>query len=88
MVSRSPTQRIADLASAQSALRDLAVRVLGEYAWFLETLSRDKASSIKWLSRGSNVAKADRHAQCYRDGFVELLEAVGREGQLLRYILM
>ena len=88
MVLLSPTKRIARLGSAEPALREPAVRILEEYAWFLETLTGNKASSIKWLSRGSNVAKADRHAQRYREGFVDLLKAAGREGELLRYVLM
>jgi len=88
MVLRSPIQRIAHLGSAGPALRKPAVRVLEEYSWFVETLTGDKASSIKWLSRESNVTKADRHAHRYREGFVDLLKAAGREGELLHYVLM
>jgi len=87
MAHRSPTERISDLGE-EASLRDSARRVLEGYVWFLETLSSDKTSSIRWLARESNVAKADRHAMRYRDAFVDLLEAAGRDGQLLRYVLM
>lgn len=84
----SPTERIARLGEADVLLRQSADGVLGEYAWFLDTLSNDKALSIRWLGGRANVAAAERHARLYRDAFVELLEAAGRGSQLLRYVWM
>jgi hypothetical protein len=76
------------LGEAEAALRESAGHVLGGYAWFLETLSREKTSAIRWLGRAGNHRIADNHARLYRDAFFDLLEAAGGGGQLLGYAWM
>jgi hypothetical protein len=88
LVSMSPSERLEDLAAADSQLAELVTVVLEKYSWFLATLGGIRIDSERWLDEQGNREVANREVDAYLNAYFALLTGASSSSDIARFIMM
>jgi hypothetical protein len=80
-----PLERI---TSGSDDHRDIAIRILSEYEWFLENTGRKQEEVLDWLSNEANRVDAFAHARNFGSLMYDLIQKTTGDTEAFRFLVI
>jgi hypothetical protein len=87
MLALTPFERL-EVVGSSNTESVLVEKVLHRYAWFLDNVPSARGDAIAWIGDDDNMAEARGHGAVFGESVAVLLEALGQESPLYRFLLV
>ena len=82
----SPQERLRNIAESEPAAEPDVTASLELYEWFLQATGKPKPDVLQWMGKQSNRDEAFTHAAAFGDAVFRILQHVGDESAVMRYL--
>jgi hypothetical protein len=88
IASKTPIDRMVELADGCTAVRDNVAKALDEYSWFLSAMNKEKEDVLSWIRNKNNRDKAFSRSRKFIENMYEVTWGVAELHGYTRYLVI